>query len=118
VLDVSGLSDRFHRNWLALAMMAAGRIEADLAARHMESRWRLVEAGLQGLSRGLFARGAAIRRARAPREGGGHHQPFAGRPSANAASGRRDATSKPSIPNRATLTPRCPIGCGPSGCSR
>src|SRR6266478_10082600 len=51
VLDVSGLSDRFHRNWLALAMMAAGRIEADLAARHMESRWRLVEAGLQGLSR-------------------------------------------------------------------
>ena len=51
VLDVSGLSDRFHRNWLALAMMTAGRIEADLAARHMESRWRLVEAGLQGLSR-------------------------------------------------------------------
>jgi transcriptional regulator of acetoin/glycerol metabolism len=37
VLDVSGLSNRFHRNWLALAMMAAGRIEADLAARHMES---------------------------------------------------------------------------------
>jgi transcriptional regulator of acetoin/glycerol metabolism len=51
VLDVSGLSNRFDRNWLALAMMAAGRIEADLAARHMESRWRLVEAGLQGLSR-------------------------------------------------------------------
>ena len=51
VLDVSGLSSKFHRNWLALAMMAAGRIEADLAARHMESRWRLAEAGLQGLSR-------------------------------------------------------------------
>src|SRR5258705_2531007 len=51
VLDVSGLSNKFHRNWLALAMMAAGRIEADLAARHMESRWRLAEAGLQGLSR-------------------------------------------------------------------
>jgi transcriptional regulator of acetoin/glycerol metabolism len=51
VLDVSGLSNRFDRNWLALAMMAAGRIEADLAARHMESRWRLVEAGLQGLSK-------------------------------------------------------------------
>src|SRR6266481_2187619 len=50
-LDVSGLSSKFHRNWLALAMMAAGRIEADLATRHMESRWRLVEAGLQGLSR-------------------------------------------------------------------
>ena len=51
VLDVSGLSSRFHRNWLALAMMTAGRIEAELAARHMESRWRLAEAGLQGLSR-------------------------------------------------------------------
>jgi transcriptional regulator of acetoin/glycerol metabolism len=51
VLDVSGLSNRFDRNWLALAMMTAGRIEADLAARHMESRWRLVEAGLQGLSK-------------------------------------------------------------------
>jgi sigma-54 dependent transcriptional regulator, acetoin dehydrogenase operon transcriptional activator AcoR len=51
VLDVSGLSNRFHRNWLALVMVAAGRIEADLAVRHMESRWRLVEAGLQGLSK-------------------------------------------------------------------
>src|SRR5262245_57626430 len=51
VLDVSGLSSRFHRNWLPLAMMTAGRIEAELAARQMESRWRLVEAGLHGLSR-------------------------------------------------------------------
>jgi len=51
VVDVSGLSNKFHRHWLALAMMAAGRIEADLAARQMESRWRLAEAGLQGLSR-------------------------------------------------------------------
>src|SRR5215813_2506913 len=51
VLDVSGLSSRFHRNWLALAMMTAGRIEAELSARQMESRWRLVEAGLHGLSR-------------------------------------------------------------------
>jgi sigma-54 dependent transcriptional regulator, acetoin dehydrogenase operon transcriptional activator AcoR len=51
VLDVSGLSSRFHRNWLALAMMTAGRIEAELAARHMETRWRLAEAGLQRLSR-------------------------------------------------------------------
>src|SRR5262249_10472951 len=48
---VSGLSSRFHRNWLPLAMMTAGRIEAELAARRMESRWRLVEAGLQSLSR-------------------------------------------------------------------
>jgi len=51
VLDVSGLSGRFHGNWLALAMMTAGRIEAELAARQMESRWRLAEAGLQSLSR-------------------------------------------------------------------
>jgi len=51
VLDVSGLSSNFHRNWLTLAMMTAGRIEADLAARHVDSRWRLAEAGLQGLSR-------------------------------------------------------------------
>jgi sigma-54 dependent transcriptional regulator, acetoin dehydrogenase operon transcriptional activator AcoR len=51
VVDVSGLSSRFHRNWLALAMMTAGRIEAELAARQMESRWRLAEAGLQSLSR-------------------------------------------------------------------
>jgi sigma-54 dependent transcriptional regulator, acetoin dehydrogenase operon transcriptional activator AcoR len=51
VLDVSGLSSRFHRNWLALAMMTAGRIEAELGARQMESRWRLAEAGLQRLSR-------------------------------------------------------------------
>jgi transcriptional regulator of acetoin/glycerol metabolism len=40
VLDVSGLSSNFHRNWLTLAMMTAGRIEADLAARHVDSRWR------------------------------------------------------------------------------
>jgi sigma-54 dependent transcriptional regulator, acetoin dehydrogenase operon transcriptional activator AcoR len=51
VVDVSGLSSRFHRNWLALAMMTAGRIEAELAVRQMESRWRLAEAGLQSLSR-------------------------------------------------------------------
>jgi len=51
VLDVSGLSSRFHRNWLALAMETAGRIEAELAVRQMESRWRLAEAGLQRLSR-------------------------------------------------------------------
>ena len=50
-LDVSGLSSRFHRNWLALAMMTAGRIEAELAIRQMESRWRLAEAGLRSLSK-------------------------------------------------------------------
>ena len=51
VVDVSGLSSRFHRHWLALAMMTAGRIEAELAVRQMESRWRLAEAGLHGLSK-------------------------------------------------------------------
>src|SRR5258705_12823353 len=51
VVDVSGLSSRFHRNWLALAVMTAGRIEAELAGRRMESRWRLAEAGLQSLSK-------------------------------------------------------------------
>src|SRR5262249_28461516 len=51
VLDVSGLSSRFHRNWLALAMMTAARIEAELAARRMELRWQLRDAGLQGLCR-------------------------------------------------------------------
>jgi transcriptional regulator of acetoin/glycerol metabolism len=51
VVDVSGLSSRFHRNWLALAMMTAGRIEAELAVGQMESRWRLAEAGLRSLSR-------------------------------------------------------------------
>ena len=51
VVDVSGLSSRFHGSWLALAMMTAGRIEADLAAQQMESRWRLAEVGLQSLSR-------------------------------------------------------------------
>src|SRR2546425_6463280 len=30
VLDVSGLSDTFHRHWLALAVVAAGRIEGSL----------------------------------------------------------------------------------------
>src|SRR6185436_12448600 len=51
VLGVSELRSRFHRNWLALAMMTAGRIEAELALRQMESRWRLAEAGLRSLSR-------------------------------------------------------------------
>src|SRR2546425_6965908 len=35
-LDVSGLSGTFHRQWLALDVVAAGRIEASVAAREME----------------------------------------------------------------------------------
>src|SRR3989442_5168604 len=46
VLDVSGLSGTFHRQWLALAVVAAGRIEERLARRNVERRCRLIEAGL------------------------------------------------------------------------
>src|SRR5438445_12835669 len=45
------MSNAVRGSWSALAMMAAGRMDAGLAARHMESRWRLAEAGVQGLSR-------------------------------------------------------------------
>src|SRR5439155_12928173 len=48
-LDVSGLSSTFHRQWLALAVVAAGRIEASLAAREMGLRHHLLEAGLRRL---------------------------------------------------------------------
>src|SRR5438093_5513908 len=51
VLDVSGLSSTFHRDFLALAVMTAGRIEAQLAARQMELRQYLLETGVQRLSR-------------------------------------------------------------------
>ena len=51
VLDVSGLSDRFHGHWLAVAMLAAGRIQADLVARELALRHRLMESGLQRLSK-------------------------------------------------------------------
>jgi len=51
VLDVSGLSGTFHGHFLALALMAAGRIEAHLAAREMELRYHLLEAGLRRLSK-------------------------------------------------------------------
>src|SRR2546430_16939057 len=44
-LDVSGLSGTFHRQWLALAVVAAGRIEASLAAREMGLPHHLPDAG-------------------------------------------------------------------------
>jgi len=50
-LDVSGLSATFHRQWLALAVVAAGRIEASLAAREMGLQHHLLEAGLRRLSK-------------------------------------------------------------------
>jgi len=51
VLDVSGLSGTFHRHWLGLAVVAAGRIEANLAAREMGLRHHLLEVGLRRLSK-------------------------------------------------------------------
>src|SRR5713101_9304262 len=51
VLDVSGLSGAFHRLWLALAVMTAGRIESQLAARETELRHYLLETGGRHLSK-------------------------------------------------------------------
>ena len=51
VLDVSGLSGTFHGHFLALALMAAGRIEEHLAAHEMKLRYDLLEAGLRRLSK-------------------------------------------------------------------
>src|SRR6266700_3376931 len=51
VVDVSGLSRTFHRDFLALAVMTAGRIEAQLSARQMELRQYLLETGMRRLSR-------------------------------------------------------------------
>ncbi len=50
-LDVSGLQRTFDRHCLALAQETAARIEDRLAAREMELRERLLEAGLGRLSR-------------------------------------------------------------------
>src|SRR5262245_6677100 len=52
-LDVSGLQRTFDRHCLALAQETAGRIEDRLAAREMELRERLLEAGLGRLSRAV-----------------------------------------------------------------
>src|SRR2546425_1080911 len=51
VLDVSGLSDTFHRHWLALAVVAASRLEASPAAREMGLPHHLPGAGLRHLSK-------------------------------------------------------------------
>src|SRR5256885_4991776 len=51
VLDVSGLSGTFHRQWLALAVVAAGRIQANLAAREIGLQHHLLEAGLRRLAK-------------------------------------------------------------------
>ncbi len=108
VVDVSGLSNRFHRNWLALAMMTAGRIEAALAVRQMESRWRLAEVGLQSLSRAassavmLFDRQGRLVKA----EGLTSHSWASLGGCGDWSAGRRIEAFD------------CPIGYGPSGCSR
>ena len=46
VLDVSGQRDSFSRHCLSLAVIAAGRIEGELARREMELQHRLLQAGL------------------------------------------------------------------------
>ena len=46
VLDVSGQRDSFSRHCLALAVVTAGRIEAEVARRTMELRHHLLQAGL------------------------------------------------------------------------
>jgi len=51
VVDISGLRKTFNRHWLALAVSAAGRLEERLKAHEMELRQRLLEWGLQHLSR-------------------------------------------------------------------
>src|SRR5207244_5074867 len=51
VVDVSGLSRTFHRDFLALAVMTAGRLEAQLSAGPMELRQYLLETGVRRPSR-------------------------------------------------------------------
>src|SRR5262249_57680849 len=46
VLDVSGQRDSFSRHVLSLAVIAAGRIEVELARREAELRHRLVQTGV------------------------------------------------------------------------
>ena len=52
VLDVSGLSQTFSRQTLALVVTAASRIESRLAANEMERRYRLLEHAMGRLSSG------------------------------------------------------------------
>ena len=42
-IDVSGLSQTYHRQSLAFATVAASRIESRLAMKHMEQRYRLLD---------------------------------------------------------------------------
>lgn len=52
VLDVSGLSETYNRQTLALVVAAASRIEARLAAAEMERRYRLLAQAMARLSGG------------------------------------------------------------------
>jgi len=52
VLDVSGQRDSFSRHCLSLAVIAAGRIEGEVARRGIELRHRLLQAGLDRPSAG------------------------------------------------------------------
>ena len=67
VLDVSGLSQTYNRQTLALVVTAASRIEARLAAAEMERRYRLLDRAMGRLSGGdgvvLFDRRGNVVRA-------------------------------------------------------
>ncbi len=67
VLDVSGLSQTYNRQTLALVVTAASRIEARLAAAEMERRYRLLDRAMGRLSSGdgvvLFDRRGNVVRA-------------------------------------------------------
>ncbi|NMF88787.1 sigma-54-dependent Fis family transcriptional regulator [Aromatoleum petrolei] len=52
VVDVSGLSESYSRQSLALVVTTASRIENKIAMREMERRYRLLEASLQRWSNG------------------------------------------------------------------
>ena len=51
VVDISGLRKSFNRNWLALAVSSAARIEERLSCLDSELRQRLLEWGIGNLSR-------------------------------------------------------------------
>jgi transcriptional regulator of acetoin/glycerol metabolism len=53
VVDVSGLSESYSRQSLALVVTTASRIESKIAMREMERRYRLLEAALRRWSGGI-----------------------------------------------------------------
>ena len=119
VLDVSGLSQTFNRQTLALVVTAASRIESRLAAGEMERRYRLLEHAMGRLSSGrdgvvLFdRRGNPIKaneQAVLAIEAAGSLLDLAG-------GGRVPALAAARL-GRQPRAKVCRNGCGPSGWSR